>query len=258
MTSPDVPFEEHPLFPPRSEDEDPPEISWIQITRRDTAGRMVFCPQRFPAAELTDLAQIASLFGGGTYELIGRTGHGRLAAKRGYELAGASKPMAELEPPAGPSAQTGQPAVPIYAPQPAAVPTWVPMLTAFAPIILQWMSGQQAAQVQARQDSQAMLMAMMNQSQQSNAQIVTLLTSLNRPTGNTPEDFRKGMDFMQEIIGGQLERAEAQRQEQGEDAGIMKTIEQLTQAMGLVKDLTNMTDPNPPSPPVTVPGNGAA
>lgn len=243
-----TPDDAHPLFPPRSDDDEALDIGWIQVTRREPTGQQVWCPRKFAASELTDEAQLNELFGGGTYELIGRDAKGqRIIARRGLVLPGPSKPLFEAPPPSA-EAHNPAPAAGPYSshvPAQAQGPSWLPIVATIMPLILQWLTGQQQMNQQARQDSQAMLLAMMNQAQSSNAQIVTLLSNINRPAdGGTKEGFREGMNFMQELLAGQLEQAQAAKAEHGEDESIMKTIEQITQAMGLVKDLTDMTNPN--------------
>jgi hypothetical protein len=82
---------EHPLFPPLDDDEDPPEVEYIHVSRFEN-GRNPWCSHKFAPEELQDLEEISDLFGGGMYELIAKNGP-RISAKRRYEIAGRSKPL---------------------------------------------------------------------------------------------------------------------------------------------------------------------
>lgn len=86
-------MKDHPLFPPGDDDESPPDIGKITVCRKEGA-RNVTIPRQFEPEELVSLEQIHESFGGGTYELFGRTLNGkRIAAKRVYELPGPSRPL---------------------------------------------------------------------------------------------------------------------------------------------------------------------
>ena len=82
---------EHPLFPPTDEDDDPPEVEYIHVSRFEN-GRTPWCAHKFAPEELTELEEIADMFGGGMYELIAKNGP-RISAKRRYEIAGRQKPL---------------------------------------------------------------------------------------------------------------------------------------------------------------------
>lgn len=93
--------EGHELFPAASEDQDPPAVETINVTRHAGPGRKVeWAPRAFGADELQSLEQLYEWFGGGDYELIARAG-GRISARRQYTLGGKSRrlgdPFAEVE-----------------------------------------------------------------------------------------------------------------------------------------------------------------
>lgn len=82
---------EHPLFPPINEDDDPPEVEFVHVSRFEN-GKQPWCAHKFAAEELTDLEEVALLFGGGQYELIARSG-ARITARRRYDIAGRPRPL---------------------------------------------------------------------------------------------------------------------------------------------------------------------
>ena len=100
----------HPLFAdaqtPSTESLD---IGFIQVRRRDLQrGGWTPVLRAFRADELTTIGMIASLFGGGDYELIGRCKRDRrITARVKVWVPGISKASAELEPTAPCSATTG-------------------------------------------------------------------------------------------------------------------------------------------------------
>ncbi len=87
----------HPLFPDHAET----EIDGFHVTRHGTRGQE-WAPPLYPADQITELAQIADLYGGGTYELMARgtiagkaDGKGKkgVVARVTYRLPGAEKPL---------------------------------------------------------------------------------------------------------------------------------------------------------------------
>src|SRR5579864_7937210 len=86
----------HPLFM-WEEGERIIPIAWINVRRYTSAGP-VDAPRVWPAEELRTEDDIYSLFGGGTYELLGRNvlpggGPGQLIRRRRLTLEGAPKPF---------------------------------------------------------------------------------------------------------------------------------------------------------------------
>lgn len=84
-------MQEHPLFPALDADDEQIEVEQIHVTRFGGEGQK-WCAYLFGAEELTELQQIAELFGGGNYELIARAG-GRITGKRKYPIDGRQRPL---------------------------------------------------------------------------------------------------------------------------------------------------------------------
>lgn len=90
----------HPLFLYDAGEKAEP-VAWINV-RRFTANGPVDCTRVWPAAELTNEEQIFTMYGGGSYELLGRSAlpegtPGRIIKKRRLTLEGASKPFSGEE-----------------------------------------------------------------------------------------------------------------------------------------------------------------
>src|SRR5689334_14326451 len=69
----------HPLFPLPDGVQETKEIYEITFDRWDHSGRKERCPDRFKASELTSLAQVIDMFGGGTYQFIAFNSHGNFS-----------------------------------------------------------------------------------------------------------------------------------------------------------------------------------
>ena len=92
-------FPEHPLFP-LEKGERVPDISFIQVTRRQDGG-MVWGPV-VVSSDLTSTDQIVERWGGGFYELVGRQMSknypgqpGNFSKRRTYTLPGQEKPFSD-------------------------------------------------------------------------------------------------------------------------------------------------------------------
>ncbi len=101
----------HPLFAhdAHASSAQPLDIGFIQIRRRDLQrGGWTPVLRAFRADELTTIGTIASLFGGGDYELIGRCKRNRrITARVKVWVPGISKASDEVEPPPPSSTTTG-------------------------------------------------------------------------------------------------------------------------------------------------------
>jgi hypothetical protein len=64
--------EPHPLFP-TGQGEPIPQIDWINVCRFEPGRGPIDCPRVFPAMELQSLEDLAGMYGGGRYELRGRS-----------------------------------------------------------------------------------------------------------------------------------------------------------------------------------------
>lgn len=160
----------HPLFPPRDDESDPPEVAYIHITRSDGHGRWPYCPRMFAADELTELQQIADAFGGGDYELIARAEErGRITDRRRYSIAGPSKPLVFGEESAGVS-------------PPAAAPAAAPAdmgSNAMLTLMMSVMANQQQMTMAMMQQTTSLLTAVMQRDSDASKAHVTTMQQLH-------------------------------------------------------------------------------
>ncbi len=222
------PREPHPLFPmaeDAEEEELPPDVHYIQVTRREAAG-LVTAPNIFEGPALTDLAQLHDMYGGGIYELIARgIGNARIVARKSYTLPGPPKPMFKATEESAPVA--GQPDIAklmammsAQQPQGFSTQTLIALLGVIAPVVGQWL--QNSAQTAAAQHTaqQNFLAMMLTQSQSQSDKFVSVMQSLHNSVsggggGVSGVEFQKGAMWMQkwmeEFIAGQQEgKAEAE------------------------------------------------
>ena len=221
---------EHPLFPATSENADPPRVSKINIARFDPIkGTSPFIPRLFDAAEIRDLSQIAEMFGGGRYELVGRDEH-RIVARRSYEIAGESKPLVQ-EVPKPVHDTVPSPALPPPAQSGMGFGGFAAMLPIVVPIILQYLQNAAAERREQQTQNQAMYMNMMQQQQASSQAFIQAMSNLNKGSGSS-EDFRAGIAWAENFIAGKMEAA-AEGGGETDAAEIMKTIGQAFEMMKL-------------------------
>jgi len=229
-------YEVHPLFPARTDDEEPPEVLFIQIHRWEN-NVPILVPRRFGAAELVEEQQIFDMYGGGKYEITARNAK-NITAKRGVQFAGVSKPLFDVDtqpiPPASPqSAQQAYHAQLGASQQP---PWWIPLVGSLAPVIMSWMATKAAQEQRSQESHQALMATMMSNSQNANMQMITLLTNMRSHEPNGAQ-FKEGMKFMEEIVAGKQEVIDEQKQSEGEVEALMKGIGQVTELMNLASDL---------------------
>lgn len=228
---------EHPLFPAKDEGDDPPRITNMNISRFDPVkGNSPFIPRLFGADEIRDLSQIAEMYGGGRYELVGRDGN-RIVAKRVYDIAGDSKPLVASAPtpPAEPVQQVIQ-----QAPQNQGGLNLASVLPIVVPIVLQYLQNAAADRREQQAQSQAMTMAMMQQQQASSQAFIQAMSTLpTRGGGNGSEDFKAGIAFAESIIEGKMAAA---AEANGEDTAVKEIMTTVGQAFEMMK-LTGNTPP---------------
>ena len=108
-------YDIHPLFPLPEGVEETKDIYEITFDRWDHQGRKERCPERFLASELTSLAQVVDIFGGGTYQFIAYDRHGAFsrwtAEKDKVRIGVPCKPLRTVEPQSTPA--------PVAPPEPA-------------------------------------------------------------------------------------------------------------------------------------------
>lgn len=148
---------DHPLFPAADDDPEPPDVERIHVTRFEKTGQ-AWCPRIFSAEELPGLDAVYEMFGGGSYELIGRSsknprGQNLISARRRYVIPGPSKSLVDDEATSEPSSPS-----PSMMSVPGGGGLWAALL-AMAPTLVQaWMASQK--------EHTAMLMTMMQQNSQ--------------------------------------------------------------------------------------------
>jgi len=253
------PIQAHPLFPleeDSDEDAAPPDVHWIAVCRWET-GNKVTAPRLFRANELTTLEQIADEYGGGKYELLGRgADNSRIIAKRSYSLPGPSKPMFAD---AAPKSETAAPDMAKLlqilqsAQQPAQsgfnMQSVLALLGVLAPVFQAYLQNQAAQQAAAVAQQQNMFGTIITASQANADKLVAVMGQLYtaKPpvsAGGTGDDFRRGMEYMQEFIQGQMDA----KTDSGDEPSLQDII-------GLAKAYMESQGR---APAVAVAGNGAA
>jgi hypothetical protein len=239
----------HPLFPARKEGDDPPEIEWIFVARFDhSTGRLLYVPRRFNADELTDLSQIAELWGGGRYELVGRVAN-RITARQSWDVAGPSRPLFEqaaggasqaplseaIAPPAN-LARGGEPQ-----------PIWLTLLPTLLPLALEMVKSSAAERQMLAQQSQQMMASVMATQQASSQAFIQAMSGLYQNQHRAPsggaEDFIKGIDFAENLLA---EKMKALEEQGGGTDDMMKTIGEI---FGTLRQFGFPGTPGAPSTP---------
>jgi len=110
----------HPLFPLPEGVRETKEIHEITFDRWSDKGVKERCPDRFSASELTSLAQVVDMFGGGTYQFIAFDSRGNFSRwtpeKEKVRIDLPSKPFRQSERVEAPAPETHAPARPGQAP----------------------------------------------------------------------------------------------------------------------------------------------
>lgn len=211
----DVEPEEHPLFARDDDDPRPPaKVDVIHVTRAERSG-VVWCPRSFEPDELQSLAQLFELYGGGTYELIGRDSDtGRVSARRKYVIDGPSKPFVEeqkTQPAPAPQVAPPQPAVGAGDSLLVAV---LGMMTKSMEVTAQMMTASQQATTQllatvlaeSKNGSNAQIQAiaeMARADKDRTTSLVERLLALKQGGAGGTEDFLRGVEFATALGGGE-------------------------------------------------------
>lgn len=263
--------EGHPLFPLEEGETEGPEIGWIMVSRWEN-GAFVYARDRFPAAELTEISQIADMFGGGAYELVARNSTmQRITARRKYVIPGEPLPIKPEDPSknathahAGGSTLQGLGAFNIGgANGKDGAPWWMPLALALLPVVSEHISRTAMAQAQAQQamltQTQSLMAAIMSQGQnnansfvqamqsmhmQSATQMLEALKARGGGSGGGIEDFMKGIEFMSSA----LEEKRAVAEANGDNA-TLKTISDIAQTLQQMGGLRALFAGAPPVPP---------
>jgi hypothetical protein len=256
--------ESHPLFLPATEDDEAPEVTGILVSRM-TNGRYAFCRKKFSPEELTELSQLYEMFGGGDYELHARNSS-HVTARRKYLIDGKSRPLnPEEDAPA---------AVPTIQPVPQAAAgsgNILQLVIALAPLILQWLQMQSAAQAAAQQAQTQMLLAVVNKGDTNSQAHVQAMTSLHQSFSQSQATlFGQVVQAMREHGGeagegggggfmngvewmGEFMKESFAKQAEGGGESDDKTLETLSQflstAMQAAQHRPAQTPPNGQPPP---------
>ncbi len=245
--------EAHPLFLPEDDDDEPVQVSEIQICRMEN-GQQVFYPRVFPANELRSLEQVSAELGGGSYILIARH-EGRISTRRKYVLPGKPRPMYD-------ESRQEQPATVAQTTVPAVDPMAMMMGGqggGFMPLIMLMMQQQQ----QAADRQMQMFLAMMTNTRESSAEdkaaaraemqanvererinserMMLLMKEAmqSKGSGGAGEDFTRGVEFMRSFATQQIETLKQNAKGEGDTewGSILETFGQVMQGVGMLKDI---------------------
>lgn len=227
----------HAIFPYESEteadgDEDPRDISYLRVGRREGAGAFVWAPATFAASDLPDWPAVFEQFGGGCYTIVARDSkNGRITARvNDYVMPGAPKPLVPHADPA-PIAAPAAPTAPASAPANslATLATIVGVLTPIvAPVLAYLAEGRKSHDAmmlgiltQARGDSQATAQAMVRAAETSQTTMAQYFSNLAAHAGGG----RDGGGGAAELI--QLGATLAQRSSGGDGGDLLATLSQI-------------------------------
>ena len=242
----------HPLFLTEDSDDDPVNVSEIQIARVEN-GQQVFYPRLFPAAELQSLEQVAAELGGGSYILIARH-DGRITTRRKYVLPGKPKPMYDE------SRQEKETPVAVAAPINPLMASGEGGLMGLIMMMMQQMMQQQA---QAAQSQTQMFIAMMQGNQQTSSEekaaaraelqaniererisserTMALMREMMTSKGSSSgEEFTRGVEFMRLFATQQVDALRQQAKGDGDTdwGSLLETLGQVMQGVGMLKGQT--------------------
>jgi len=251
----------HPLFPPLDDDDDDAPAALISeiLIMRAEQGKKVTCPRMFRGEELMSLNDLASQYGGGEYELVGRHNN-RITARRRYTIPGPMKPMFEgLENPTPSPAQAPPAANPLMGGLPGGEGSIMGLLMM---MMQQMMQSQQAA---AQQNTQLMI-AMMTNNQQASADekaaaraemaaniereriasernlamMREMMTLSQKPSSGSGEEFIRGVEYMRGFAVQQIETLRNSAKGGGDETdwgSILETLGQVMQGAGMLKGM---------------------
>lgn len=267
MTEPE--FEElveHPLFP-TEDDEEPAIVQSIYVKRKNPAtGEWEWFARPFAANELTELSQIAEMWGGGKYELKARgpdeAGHpnARLSATANYTIPGPPKPFFE-QPSDGKRSSAGGASDPmggftLGAPQGILAMMMGMMQMNQAAALKQ---SEQTTQIllallqNGRGDADKLVTAMQAMNQHHSEQMAKLYATMLEAKGGSGGTLEQALDAIK--TGIELKAGASGEGEGGPAAG--SGTESLMEAVGVGLELLKATGPGTGAPPAGVP-NAAA
>lgn len=214
--------QEHPLFPTMSDDEEPPIVAFITITRFDK-GRQVWGPT-MPASELQTIQDITNLYGGGDYCLMARrlskkgdNSPGHTTKQKRIFLEGRPKPMNGSS--GGDESDSPSAASSVVSSAPAVAMPQDGMVGLLMTMMAQQQQQAQQATAQAQQQSQnfmQMMIAMMGagktessdmtkmmlqMSSQQSANMMQMMTVLMANRGGGPEEIAKYAQIIEALKG---------------------------------------------------------
>ncbi len=158
----------HPLFdPPDAARPDTRDISFVQVVRGG-----VHFPKNFTAEELPDLEAVHQIFGGGSFEFIGRDlKNSRITARQSRRIEGKPKPF---------GTEAEEPARAVAAPSPSSTEDrlFVFGTTVLAPFLLKYLTDSSDERRKSEERQTQMMLAFAQNSSQSSAQMMSQFTAL--------------------------------------------------------------------------------
>lgn len=243
-------FPEHPLFPQDDPEDPAPDVKFITLYRFEN-GRQRSCSRMFRADELKSLATIDELYGGGAYELLGRSASkrdasepGNITVRRKYDLPGPSRPLgnytAEQPADAGQARALAQPTILGNENIVIAMMNMQAQAASAAAAQAQQQSQQFMAMMasmmqNSKSESAAMTQMMIQMSQASQQSMVQMITAMMANKSGGPEEMAKFLEIAKSMNGfGQAKLLE-EGKEKEMDFGAM-----LENATDLVAGVSNI------------------
>lgn len=257
----------HPLFPKRDDEPAnarPPKIAYLHV-KKYLKGEYQSYPVAFGPGDITSLGEVYDRWGGGRYEFCARNEEGQLSRKHRETIAGAPKPFLPDEEERA-QADPGAAAAAAAAAAGGGGSNWLAAVTAVAPFLLQYLSNQQSLALQQSQQTQALMVTLLergsSQSQEhihSMAELYRTLTeSMGKMTqgsaagGATSEAFLKGIETGRDLFQGALEA-------QGGEVDDNSLMQMVTGAVQAIHEMSQQAKPAvaPVPQPAPEPGEQA-
>lgn len=277
-------FPEHPLFPLEKDGDYQPDISFIQVTRRQD-GAMIWGPL-VAAGDLTSTDQIVERWGGGFYELVGRkrSKHfpgqpGNFAKRRTYTLPGHEKPFSdrptmkermaaglaggEATAAAAPPVASAMPAglgmgdtvlVAILQMQQQAAQQSSAMMLNFMTMFMKMIEDGKASAQQQQAATMQMISTMSTSQQQS---MMTLLPLLIQNRGGGPEEVTKYATLIKALRGGDAPKDDEQKEGPG-IGSILESVADIVAGAPAALSAIQSMKPAAPLGPTELAPNGSA
>lgn len=233
----------HPLFPP-DEDGEAPQVLKIHVLRYEGGAKPVWCPRLFDAAELQSLEDIHGLFGGGTYELIGRDAT-NITARVTYAIPGKSRSLLGEEEPQGEAPGPGG-GLATADPNVQLIGLLVQMMQQQSQVQMSFLQSMMQSQAASSREHVQMMQAALSSQNQGTAQLYETLLKAGQGGGADVNSVLEAIKVGVDLHSG--------ASEQGEDFDFDKASEKAFKVIEMVQGLAAKKGS---AAPVTPP-NGAA